>query len=83
MKTRANKEAFVHSLQQIVASVEQSHDKAKGKQTEEAARRDALHLEHVALLDKQREYAKLTKEFSREAALAAQLEARLQGAGLQ
>ena len=57
--------------------MEQSHDKARTKQKEEADRRDLLHKQHVELLDKQREYAKLTKEFSQQAQLAVQYEARL------
>ncbi len=80
MKSKANKDAFVHSLQQIVSSVEQSHDKTHNKQREETDRRDLLHRQHVELLDKQRDYAKLTKEFSQQAALAAHYEARLQSA---
>ena len=73
MKSKSNKEAFVNSLQTIVASVEQSHDKTPSKHDAESARRDLLHAEHVALLDKQREYAKLTKEFAAQAARNAEL----------
>ncbi len=73
MKSKANKEAFVNSLQTIVASVEQSHDKTRAKHEDESKRHDLLHSEHVALLDKQREYAKLTKEFAAQAAKNAEL----------
>jgi hypothetical protein len=58
--------------------VEQSHDKTNGKHKEEEERRDLLHADHVALLDKQREYAKLTKEFSQEAAKNAEYERKIQ-----
>lgn len=80
MRSRSNKEAFVNSMQTIVGSVEQSYDKTRAKHQEESDRRDALHEEHVALLDKQREYAKLTKEFLAEAAKNAEYEARIQAA---
>lgn len=55
MKNKSNKEAFVNSLQGIVSSVEQSHDKTNAKIAEETKRLDLLVAEHVALLDKQRE----------------------------
>jgi|JI10StandDraft_1071094.scaffolds.fasta_scaffold526046_3 hypothetical protein len=55
MKSKSNKEAFVNSLQGIVSSVEQSHDKTNAKNSEETKRLDLLVAEHVALLDKQRE----------------------------
>lgn len=80
MKNRSNKEAFVNSMQTIVASVEQTLDKTKGKHQEEAERRDLLRQQHVALLDKQRDYAKLTKEFSSEASKNAEYEAKLASA---
>jgi hypothetical protein len=55
MKNKSTKEAFVNSLQSIVSSVEQSHDKTNSKNSEETKRLDLLVTEHVSLLDKQRE----------------------------
>ena len=77
MKSRGNKEVFVGQLQSIVASVETSHDKATKKRQDEADRRDLLHGDHVKLLDKQRAYAKLTKEYLYEAQKNAEYEARI------
>jgi hypothetical protein len=76
MKSKSNKEAFVNSLQTIVASVEQSHDKTRARNDDESKRHDLLHAEHVALLDKQREYARLTKDFAAAAAANAELMAQ-------
>ena len=81
MKSRSNKEAFVTQLQSIVAQVETSHDKTRAKHADEAARRDELHAAHVELLDKQRAYAKLTKEFLAEARKIAEYEAKIAAAG--
>ena len=77
MRSKSNKEAFVNSLQNIVGSVEQSHDKTRAKHQAEVDRRDALHEDHVALLDKQREYAKLTKQYLAEAAKNAEYVAKI------
>ena len=80
MKSRSNKEAFVNSLQTIVASVEQSHDKTRQKHQDEADQRDLLAQSHVALLEKQRAYAKLTREFLEEASKSQALEQQMAAA---
>ena len=58
--------ASTYSVEGLVKSVQQSLDKVKARLAEEVAQKEAAQLQYDKLVDKERKYFKLVKEFQLE-----------------
>jgi len=66
MASKAGREQFLSSLEAIVKGVQQSLEKTESKVSGEKDKKNQLTDKYTALLDKERLYFKLTKEFLEE-----------------
>ncbi len=78
MSSQKNKEKLLESLKTINAGLSQNLQKVEAKLAEEKQTKDKLSSEHLAGLEKEREFYKMTKEFLIECEKNRQLLERLE-----
>ncbi|EGC33424.1 hypothetical protein DICPUDRAFT_154532 [Dictyostelium purpureum] len=66
MSSANNKEMFIKSMDQIIAGIQEVLDKSESKWNIEKSRHDTLSDQYMSLLDQERNYYKLTKDFEEE-----------------
>ncbi|KAN0032411.1 hypothetical protein ACTFIV_006305 [Dictyostelium citrinum] len=66
MSSTNNKELFIKSMDQIIDGIQQVLDKSENKWNVEKVRHDTLSDQYMTLLDQERNYYKLTKDFEEE-----------------
>jgi len=80
MSSKSNRDKFLDSLQTILKSVNQNLEKTLTKLTEEKANRDKLNENYIELVERERAFAKATKEFQEECRKNELLQQKITGA---
>lgn len=63
MGSIGTKDSFIKQLENIVESVRTNRGRIERRQVEEKTKRDLLNNQFTQLIDKARQYAKVTKDF--------------------
>jgi len=66
MSSKTNKEMFIKSMDNIISAIQTNLEKSESKWANEKLRHDTLSDQYMTLLDQERNYYKLTKEFQEE-----------------
>ncbi|KYQ90201.1 hypothetical protein DLAC_08800 [Tieghemostelium lacteum] len=77
MSSKVNKETFIKNMENIITSIQDALDKSTSKWNQEKQQADRLQDQYVNLLDQERNYYKLTKEFEEECSKNALLQQKL------
>eukprot|EP01132_Coremiostelium_polycephalum_P002788 gene2788-3467_t len=66
MSSKSNKEMFIKSMDLIISGIQEALEKSEKKWSNEKLKHDLLSDQYIALVEQERNYYKLTKEFEEE-----------------